>query len=69
MALPVALDMREVWFSNMHILGMRPGLCEQKYQVPLERDMFEHINKNGSQEVLHFLFCRLDPQQAKEVFR
>lgn len=63
------LNVREVWLSNMYLLGLRPALCEEKYHVALERDMFEHINKKGSEAVLHFLFCRLDPQLSSEVFR
>ena len=66
---PAALDVREVWFSNMHLLGLRPALCEDKYKVTLEKDMFEHINKRGSEAVLHFLFCRLNPKLSSEVFR
>lgn len=63
------LDLREVWFSNMHLLGLRPALCEEKYQVNFEKDMFEHINKKGSEAVLHFLFTELDPHLSSEVFR
>lgn len=66
---PASLNVREVWFSNMHLLGLRPALCEDKYHVTLKRDMFEHINKKGSEAVLHFLFCRLDPQLSSKVFR
>ena len=66
---PAPLDVREVWYSNMHLLGLRPDLCEDQYTVTFEKDMFEHINKKGSEAVLHFLFCRLDPKQSSEVFR
>lgn len=66
---PPALNVREVWFSNMHLLGLHPSLCEEKYRIKLEKDMFEHINKKGSEAVLHFLFSRLDPKLSSEVFR
>jgi chemotaxis methyl-accepting protein methylase len=69
MASPRPLDVREVWFSNMHLLGLQPALCEEKYQVIFERDMFEYINKKGSEAVLHFLFSKLDPQLSGDVFR
>ena len=69
MASPRPLDVREVWFSNMHVLGLQPTLCEEKYQVTFEKDMFEHINKKGSEAVLHFLFSKLDPHLSYEVFR
>ena len=63
------LDVREVWFSNMHLLGLQPSLCEEKYKVKLEKDMFEHINKKGSEAVLHFLFTKLNPSLSNEAFR
>lgn len=66
---PSSLDVREVWFSNMHLLGLQPTLCEDKYKVTFERDMFEHMNKKGSEAVVHFLFTRLDPRLSSEVFR
>lgn len=66
---PAALDVKEVWFSNMHLLGLRPEVCEEQYKVTLERNMFDHINKRGSEAVLHFLFSRLDPKQSSELFR
>ena len=53
----------------MHLLGLHPSLCEEKYQVNFEKDMFEHMNKKGSEAVLHFLFTELDPHQSNEVFR
>ena len=66
---PAALDVREVWFTNMHLLGLQPSLCEDIYKVTLEKDMFEHINKRGCEAVVHFLFSRLDPKLSSEVFR
>lgn len=63
------LDVREVWFSNMHLLGFQPALSEERYKVVFEKDMFEHINKKGSEAVLHFLFSKLDPNLAHETFR
>lgn len=66
---PAVLDVREVWFSSMHLLGLQPALCEERYKVIFERDMFEHINKKGSEAVLHFLFFKLDPHLSIDVFR
>lgn len=66
---PAVLDLREVWFSNMHVLGLNPAVCEDKYKVAFSRDMFEHINKKGSEAVLHFLFSVLDPSLSSDAFR
>ena len=63
------LDVREVWFSNMHLLGFNSTLSEERYKLTFEKDMFEHINKKGSEAVLHFLFSKLNPQLSNEMFR
>lgn len=69
MTSPQPFDVREIWFSNMHLLGLQASLCDEKYQVTFVKEMFEHINKKGSEAVLHFLFSKLDPHLSSEVFR
>ena len=66
---PVALEVREVWYTNMHLLGFQPELCEEKFKLTFEKNMFVHINKKGSEVVLHFLFSKLDSRSAYEDFR
>ncbi len=66
---PASLDTKEVWYSNMHLLGFQPSLCDEKYKVRFEKDMFVHINMKGSEVILHFLFSKLDSHLSYEEFR
>ena len=66
---PASLDTREVWYSNMHLLGFQSSLCDEKYKVRFEKDMFVLINKKGSEVILHFLFSKLDSHLSYEEFR
>lgn len=61
-------ELRRVWLSSMRLLGF-DSAHEEKMKVALGRDMFAHINKKGSEVVLHFLFSRLDSHMAYEEFR
>ena len=62
-------EYREVWFTNMLVLGFDPAATEDKLKVTFQKDMFVHINKKGSEIVLHFLFSRLNSHLAYEEFR
>ena len=66
---PSSLDVKEIWFSNMHLLGFKHFHRDDIYKVSFEKDMFVHINKRGSEVVLHHLFCKLDSHYAYENFR
>lgn len=66
---PAALDVREIWFSNMYLLGFQADFYEEKYSIKFTKDMFAHINKNGCELVCHFLFSKLDSRLAYEKFR
>lgn len=35
--IPDVLDMRELWLSNMLLLGFDPIACEEKYKLPFTR--------------------------------
>ena len=61
-------ELRRVWLTSMRLLGF-DSAHEEKVKVALGRDMFAHINKKGSEVVLHFLFSRLDSHMAYEEFR
>lgn len=63
------LSVRRVWLTTMQLLGFDAAAYEEKFKVVLARDMFSHINKKGSEVVLHFLFTRLDSHLAYEEFR
>ena len=52
----------------MRLLGF-DSAHEEKVKVALGKDIFAHINKKGSEVVLHFLFSRLDSHTAYEEFR
>lgn len=64
-----SLDLRRIWLTTMQLLGFDTAACEEKFKVVLSKDMFTHINKKGSEVVLHFLFSRLDSHVAYEEFR
>lgn len=64
-----SLNVREIWYTNMHLLGFKPAVCEDIHKVPFDKDMFVHINKKGSEVVLHLLFSKLDPHWAYKSFR
>ena len=53
----------------MQLLGFDSASYEDKFHVKLEKDMFKHINKKGSEVVMHFLFNTLDSHAAYEEFR
>ena len=59
------LDVREIWFTNMCLLGFKASGSEENYN----KDMFAHINRKGSEDVLHFLFSKLNPKRASEEFK
>ncbi|KAL5482190.1 hypothetical protein EMCRGX_G022485 [Ephydatia muelleri] len=67
--IPDVLDMREIWLTNMLLLGFDPITCEEKYKIPFTRDMFVHINKKGMEVAMHFLFSKLDSHVTYEEFR
>ncbi len=60
-----SLDIREIWFTNMCLLGFNISNEEDNFN----KDMFSHINRKGSEEVLHFLFSKLNPKRASEEFK
>ena len=63
------LEVRKVWVTNMLLLGFDTTSSEDMFKVALEKDMFAHINKKGSEVVMHFLFTRLDSHVAQQEFR
>lgn len=62
-------EYREVWFTNMLVLGFDPAASEEKFKVTFQKDMFVHINKKGSETVLYFLFSKFNSHLAYEEFR
>ncbi|CAH1796354.1 unnamed protein product [Owenia fusiformis] len=62
-------DVRQVFFTNLLLLGFDPDAAEAKYKLLFNRDMFALPNKTGFEVVLHFLFNRLNPTLSRETFR
>ncbi|XP_070543417.1 HAUS augmin-like complex subunit 6 [Ptychodera flava] len=60
---------KEVFFTNLMLLGFEPAREEAKYRVQFTSDMFKVPNKKAFEVVMHFLFKKLDPVMAKEQFR
>ena len=62
------LEVRKVWLTTMQLLGF-DSAYEDKFKIKLDKDMFTHINKKGSEVVIHFLFNTLDSDVAYKEFR
>ncbi|XP_057303017.1 uncharacterized protein LOC130638846 [Hydractinia symbiolongicarpus] len=67
--MPDPLDLREVTFTNLLLLGFNPEANEAQYRIPFTRDMFSVPNRKAMEVVLHFLFTKLNNDSAKETFR
>lgn len=63
------LDLREIFYSNLLLLGFDSQAEETNYRIPLNRDMFVYPNKKAMEIVCHFLFSQLDAQLAFQEFR
>ncbi|WAR00465.1 HAUS6-like protein [Mya arenaria] len=63
------LDMKQLFFNNLHLLGFDSPAMEATHSIPFNKSMFELPNKRGAEIVLHFLFQRLNPTMCKEAFR
>ncbi|XP_023933108.1 HAUS augmin-like complex subunit 6 [Lingula anatina] len=62
-------DMRQVFFTNLLLLGFDTGAMESQYKIPFNRDMFALPNKKAFEVVMYFLFNKLDPVLCRETFR
>ncbi|XP_077994466.1 HAUS augmin-like complex subunit 6 [Glandiceps talaboti] len=60
---------REVFFTNLMLLGFQPAREEAKNRTPFTSDMFAVPNKKAFEVVMYFLLQRLNPSMAKEQFR
>ncbi|CAI8048315.1 HAUS augmin-like complex subunit 6, partial [Geodia barretti] len=67
--MPQSLDQRKIWFTNLLMLGFDHIAQEDKTKVHFCKEMFGHINKKGTEVILHYLFNRLDSHIAYEEFR
>ncbi|KAK7492562.1 hypothetical protein BaRGS_00016228 [Batillaria attramentaria] len=65
----LGLDLRQIFFTNLQLLGFDAAAMEMKYRIPFNRDMFNLPNKAGSEAVLYFLFNRLNPTLCRQEFR
>ncbi|XP_022109973.1 uncharacterized protein LOC110989705 [Acanthaster planci] len=67
--LPDSLETREIFFTNLLLLGFEPAEAERRHTIPFNRDMFALPNKKAFEVVMHFLFERLNPPMAHDKFR
>ncbi|XP_041368909.1 uncharacterized protein LOC121383147 [Gigantopelta aegis] len=67
--IPPALDVRQIFLTNIKLLGFNTAAHEAALRIPFNKDMFTRPNKAGSEAVLHFLFERLNPVLCREEFR
>ncbi|XP_069138620.1 HAUS augmin-like complex subunit 6 isoform X2 [Argopecten irradians] len=63
------LDLRQMLFTNLQLLGFDSGAMAASYSLPFNKDMFNLPNKKGAEVVLHFLFNKLNPIMCREEFR
>jgi HAUS augmin-like complex subunit 6 len=63
------LNSKDVFFTNLVLLGFDPLNYEEKYKIPFTRDMFDQNNRKGMEVVMHYLFTRLSPQRSKQAFK
>ncbi|XP_019853861.1 PREDICTED: uncharacterized protein LOC109583112 [Amphimedon queenslandica] len=63
-------NMREIWFTNMLLLGFNPVASEKKYKIQFNKDMFAvPPQKQGMEVILHYLFSVLNSHLCYEEFR
>ncbi|CAC5426354.1 HAUS6 [Mytilus coruscus] len=63
------LDMKQIFFTNLQVLGFDAAAEGQDNKIPFNKNMFDLPNKRGSEVVLHFLFEKLNPVMCREEFR
>ncbi|KAL8575401.1 hypothetical protein ACOMHN_000017 [Nucella lapillus] len=61
--------MKQIFFTNLQLLGFDAAAMEIKYKIPFNKEMFNLPNKAGAEAVLHFLFNRLNPTMCQQEFR
>ncbi|XP_062572357.1 uncharacterized protein LOC134234321 [Saccostrea cucullata] len=62
-------DVQELFFTNLQLLGFNVERKEAEVRIPFNKNMFDLPNRRGAEEVLYFLFSRLNPVMCKEEFR
>jgi len=67
--MPDPLDVREVVFSNLLLLGFDVEANEAQSRIPFNRDIFSLPNRKGMEVVMHFLFICLSKDTAKQAFK
>ncbi|XP_060064114.1 uncharacterized protein LOC132544521 [Ylistrum balloti] len=63
------LELKQMLFTNLQLLGFDTGAMEASYCVPFNKNMFNLPNKKGAEVVLYFLFNKLNPIMCREEFR
>ena len=63
------LNRRQIFFSNLLLLGFDPVAAERRERIPFNMDMFALPNKKGFEIVFYYLFNKLNPVRCNELFR
>eukprot|EP00118_Oscarella_pearsei_P014364 m.122682 g.122682 ORF g.122682 m.122682 type:complete len:850 (+) comp37796_c0_seq9:415-2964(+) len=66
---PTLIDSREIFYTNLLLLGFNPEENAEKWNVPFNKDMFALPNKKGMEVIVYTLFDILNPELNHEVFR
>ncbi|KAI0223947.1 hypothetical protein LSAT2_024989 [Lamellibrachia satsuma] len=64
-----ALDVKQIFFTNLMLLGFDPTTMERKWRILFNKDMFDLPNKKAFEVVMYFLFERLSPTKCRNEFR
>lgn len=62
-------DIKQIFFTNLQLLGFDSASMEIKYKIPFNKEMFNLPNKAGAEAVLYFLFGSLNPTLCRQEFR
>ncbi|XP_065640078.1 HAUS augmin-like complex subunit 6 isoform X1 [Hydra vulgaris] len=66
---PDNTDIREIFYSNLLLLGFDAETYEVQYRIPFNRDMFSLPNRKCMEVVVYFLFKKLNKESTLEIFR
>ncbi|XP_065672587.1 HAUS augmin-like complex subunit 6 isoform X2 [Hydra vulgaris] len=66
---PDNTDIREIFYSNLLLLGFDAEMYEVQYRIPFNRDMFSLPNRKCMEVVVYFLFKKLNKESTLEIFR
>jgi hypothetical protein len=65
--LKISVSDKDMWWSNMMLLGFCPVENEKVYGLVFHPDMFEQASTKGMQVVLYYLLRQINREKTKKV--